>query len=162
MRSSALKFILLVSLALNISVIAAAGYFYYKQSEYWISPFGKKMERNRFIFEELSLSPEHLKEMKARAMQFRSEIDRRQHEITQKRKELITLMRSDTPDIKSINAVISGISGLQGDMQRKIALHILEEKALLDKSQQKKFLDLIENAMTQGRQAGCPSSIAHE
>lgn len=162
MRSNILKFVLLVSLALNMSVIGTAGYFYYKQAGYWTSPFGKKMEKNRFLFEELSLGPEHLKAMKSRAIRFRSEIDRRRHEITQKRKELITLMRSDTPDTNSINAVISGINGMQGDMQKMIALHILEEKALLDKAQQKKFLDLIESAMTQGRQMGCPSSIEHE
>ena len=65
-------------------------------------------------------------------------------------------MRSDTPDANSINSVISEINGMQGEMQRKIALHILEEKALLDTAQQKKFLNLIENAMTQGRQIGCP------
>jgi len=162
MRSSILKFILIVSLSLNLSVIGAAGYFYYKQSGYWISPFGKKMEKNRFLFEELSLRPEQLKEMKSRAIFFRSEIDRRRGEISQKRKDLITLMRSDTPDVNAINAVISGINGTQEEMQRMIAVHILEEKALLDKSQQKKFLDLIENAMTQGRQMGCLSPIEHD
>jgi hypothetical protein len=33
-------------------------------------------------------------------------------------------------------------------MQRVVAMHILDEKATLDKDQQKKFIDLIENAMT--------------
>jgi len=156
MKSNLLKFILVVSLALNISILGTAGYLYYKQAGYWISPFGTKMQKDRFLFEELSLRPEQMKEMKSRAMQFHAEIDRRRHEITQKRKELITFMRSDTPDANSINSVISEINGMQGEMQRKIALHILEEKALLDTAQQKKFLNLIENAMTQGRQIGCP------
>ena len=94
--------------------------------------------------------------MKSRAILFRSEIDRRRGEISQKRKDLITLIRSDTPDVNAINAVISEINGMQREMQRKIAVHILEEKVLLDREQQKTFLDLIENAMTQGRQMGCP------
>jgi hypothetical protein len=33
-------------------------------------------------------------------------------------------------------------------MQRVVAMHILEEKATLDKDQQKKFFDLIKNTMT--------------
>ena len=162
MRSSILKFILIVSLALNISVIGTAGYLYYKQSGYWISPFGKKMEKGRFLFEELSLRPEQLKDMKSRAIPFRAEIDHMRNEITQKRKELIRLMRGDNPDVNAIDIVISEINVMQGEMQRKIAVHILEEKSLLDKAQQKKFLDLIENAMTQGKQPGCPPPIEQE
>ena len=82
--------------------------------------------------------------------------------ISQKRKALITLMRSDTPDVNAINAAISEINEMQEEMQRMIAVHILEEKSLLDKAQQKKFLDLIENAMTQGRQPVCPPPIEHD
>jgi len=156
MKNNLLKFILIISLALNFSVAGTAAYFYYQQSGYWMSPFGKKIKKDRFLFEELSLRPEQLKEMKSRAILFRAEIDGKRHEITQKWKELITLMRSDTPDVNAINAIISQINGIQGEMQRKIAIHILEEKSLLDKAQQKKFLDLIENAMTQGKQMRCP------
>lgn len=162
MRSSILKLILIISLALNISIIGTAGYLYYKQSGYWITPFGGKMAKDRFLFEELSLRPEQMKEMKSRAIRFRSEIDRERYGILQKRKELIALMRADAPDVHSIKNVISVINAIQGEMQRKIALHMLEEKALLDTNQQKKFLDLIENAMTQGRQMECPPSTDHD
>jgi len=162
MRSSILKFILLVSLALNISIIGTAGYLYYKQSAYWTSPFGTKMKKGSFLFEELSLKPDQAKKMKEKAMPFRAEVDKKRIAIAQKRKELISLMRPDNPDVNAINDVISEINEIQGEMQRKIAVHILEEKALLDKVQQKKFLDLIENAMTQGRQTGCLSPIEHD
>jgi Spy/CpxP family protein refolding chaperone len=110
------------------------------------------MQKDRFIFEELSLKPQQLKEMKARAMRFRSEIDRERFAISQKRKELIALIRFDTPDVDAIDAVISEINRMQGEMQRMIVMHMLDMKADLDKEQQKKFLDLIENAMTEGRQ----------
>ncbi|MBI5635292.1 MAG: periplasmic heavy metal sensor [Nitrospirae bacterium] len=162
MRSSIVKFIFIVSLALNISVIGTVGFLYYKQSGYWVTPFGKKIPSGRFLFEELSLRPEQLKEMKARAMQFRSEIDRERREITQKRKELIALMRADTPDVHSIKTIVAGINAMQGEMQTKIAVHMLEEKARLDENQQKQFFDLIENAMTQGRQMECPPSTDHD
>jgi len=147
MKNSILKFALATSLILNISILATAGYLYYKQSDYWVSPFGVKMKKDRFLFEELSLRPEQLKTMKERAINFRAEIDRRRKEIAGKQMIMLNLMRADMPDKKAIDAVISDISGMQKDMQRVVAMHILEEKASLDKNQQKKFFGLIQNAM---------------
>ena len=148
MRNSILKLVLTASLILNISILATAGYMYYKQSDYWVSPFGAKMKKDRFLFEELSLRPEQLKIMKERARGFRAEIDRRRMEITEKRMAMLNLMRADIPDKKAVDTAISDISKMQEDMQRVVAVHILEEKSTLDKDRQKKFLDLIENAMT--------------
>ena len=158
MKNSTLKFLLLISLILNISILGAAGYQYYKKSTYWTSPFGTKIEKGRFLFEELSLRSEQVKAMKKKAIPFREEVDRKRHEIALKRKELINLLRADSPDIKAIDSTISQISRAQEEMQRKVTIHLLEEKALLDKEQQKKFFDLIENAMTEGRQMGCPTT----
>jgi len=147
MRNSILKFALAASLILNISILVTAGYVYYKQSDYWVSPFGVKIKKDRFLFEELSLRQEQLKRMKERAVNFRADIDRRRKEIAEKRMAMLNLMRADIPDKKAIDTVISDISGKQEEMQRVVAIHILEEKATLDKDQQKKFLDLIEDAM---------------
>jgi len=148
MKTSILKLVLAACLILNISILATAGYMYYKQSDSWVSPFGAKMKKDRFLFEELSLRPDQLKTMKERAMDFRSEIDRRRKEITGKRMEMLNLMRADITDKEAIDTAISDISRMQEDMQRVVAMHILEEKANLDKDQQQKFIDLIENAMT--------------
>jgi hypothetical protein len=155
MRNSILKFALAASLILNISILVTAGYMYYKRSDYWVSPFGVKMKKDRFLFEELSLRPDQLKRMKERAMDFRTEIDKRRKEITGKRMEMLNLMRADIPDRRAIDITISDISRMQEEMQRVVAIHILEEKATLDKDQQKKFLDLIENAMTKEGQIRC-------
>lgn len=162
MKGSVSKFILLVSLALNFSIMATAGYLYHRQTGYWISPFGVKMAKNHFLFEELSLSPEQMAAMKARALLFRAEIDRGRLAVTQKRHEIVALMRSESPDVDVINAKIGEINFLQGEMQKKIAAHMLEEKALLGPEQQKKFLDLIEKAMSGGGQLGCLAAAEHE
>jgi hypothetical protein len=122
-----LKFALIASLILNLTVLATVGYVYYQRSGYWVSPFGTTMKRDRFLFEELSLRPEQMKSMKARAMLFRAEIDRRREAIV-----------------------------MQSDMQHGIVDHMLAEKALLEPEQQKKFLDLIERKMVTGGSAGCP------
>jgi len=156
MKNSAIKFLLLVSLILNSSFLGAAGYQYYRKSTSWTSPFGYKMQKGHFLFEDLSLRPDQMKTMRETATRFRTVIDEKRQAIATKRKELIALMRQDNPDRKALASVVSEISGMQEEMQRMIAMHMLDMKAGLDKEQQNKFLDLIDNAMTEGRQMGCP------
>jgi Spy/CpxP family protein refolding chaperone len=155
MKNNLLKFALAASLILNLTVVATAGYRYYAQSRTWVSPFGKVMERDRFMFEELSLKPEQMAAMKKEAGSFRAEIDKRRQEIEAKRKELVALMRHQDPDKKAIDATIKEINGKQEAMQRMIANHMLEIKASLDTDQQRKFLDLIEGTMTRSGSAAC-------
>lgn len=154
--NTVLKFALIASLVLNISFLATVGYLYYKKSSVWISPFGTVMKKDRFLFEELSLSPEQMKTLKEHTIPFRKEIDRRRYEIAQKRKAMLDLLRTDAPAPGAITAVVSEISRMQEEMQHMIVTHMLEIKNSLDKDQQKRFLDLIERSMTGGRQLGCP------
>jgi Spy/CpxP family protein refolding chaperone len=158
MKNSLLKFALAVSLVLNLTVIATVGYRYYAQSRMWVSPFGKVMEKDRFLFEELSLKPEQMAAMKKEAMLFRAEIDKRRLEIDAKRKELVALMRSQSPDKKAIDGTIKEISGKQEEMQRMIVGHMLEIKASLDADQQRKLFDLIERNMVGIGPMACPPS----
>jgi elongation factor P hydroxylase len=156
MKNNLLKFVLAASLILNLSVLATAGYRYYIQPGYWVSPFGKVMEKNRFLFEELNLKPEQMAAMKSKAVTFRAEIDRRRQEIDTKRKELVEFMRDQNPNKKAIDTAIKEISGKQEEMQRMIVGHMLEIKASLDMDQQRKFLDLIERNMAGNGQMSCP------
>ena len=156
MKNSLLKFALAASLILNLTVFTTAGYHYYQQPRTWVSPFGKVMEKNKFIFEELSLKPDQLAEMKSKAMAFRAEIDRRRQVIDARRKELVTLLRDQNPNKKAIDATIKEISGKQEEMQRMIAGHMLEIKSFLDDGQKRKFFDLVERNMTGSGQMSCP------
>jgi len=156
MKNSLLKFTLAASLILNLTVFATAGYHYYQQSRTWVSPFGKVMEKDKFIFEELSLKPDQLAAMKNKAITFRAEIDRRRMEIEARRKELVTLMRDQNPDKKAIDVTIKEINGKQEEMQRMIVGHMLEIKSSLDVEQQRKFLDLIERNMAGSGRMSCP------
>lgn len=158
MNNNILKFSLAVSLVLNLTVVATAGYRYYAQSRAWVSPFGTTMEKDRFLFEELSLKPEQMEAMKNEARAFRREIDRRRREISEKRKELLTLMRRPDPDRKTLNGTIKEISGKQEEMQRMIVGHMLKIRSKLDAERQRKFIDLIERNMVGGGLMGCPPS----
>ncbi len=65
-------------------------------------------------------------------------------------------MRADNPDSQAIEATIIQINSTQEDMQSMVVAHMLEFKSLLDKDQQKRFLDLIEGAMAKRKEALCP------
>jgi Spy/CpxP family protein refolding chaperone len=155
-NNNVLKFALIASLVLNVTVLATAGYRAYQHPAPWVSPMGVVMKPHQFLFEELSLKPEQIKALKEQTIPFRAEIDRRRQEIVAERKKLFMLMRSDEPDRKAVDTAISRISRMQEDMQRRITSHMLEVKASLDQDNQRKFIELIESKMTAGVQAGCP------
>jgi Spy/CpxP family protein refolding chaperone len=155
MKNSLLKFALAASLILNLTVIATAGYHYYQQSRSWVTPLGRVMEKDKFLFEELSLKPEQLAAMKNKAMHFHGEIDKRRQKIEERRKELIALLRVDSADQKAVEAVIRDISSNQERMQKMVVLHMLDIKASLEKNQQQKFFDLIEGTMAKVGSASC-------
>lgn len=148
MRSRFLKILLGVSLAFNISVLCAAGYFYTGKSGYWTSPFGVKIPRDKFLFENLSLRSDQIETMRSQAIRFRAAVDEKRQEIVLKRNDLLCLLRADIPDNNAIQSVIAGISRKQEEVESMVAAHILKEKSALDPGQQKKFLDLIRNAVT--------------
>jgi Spy/CpxP family protein refolding chaperone len=113
------------------------------------------MDRDRSLFDELSLKPEQRDAMNNKAMRFRGEIDKCRREIEGKRKELIAFLRVDNADQRAVDAVFKDINGNQERMQKMVVLHMLEIKASLGKNEQKKFFDLIEGTMNKSGSAAC-------
>jgi Spy/CpxP family protein refolding chaperone len=162
MRNNTLRFVLALSLLLNFSLLATAGYRYYTQSSPKSSPFGMETKNGKFPFEELSLNADQAKSFHSKAMSFHGNLDRMRQEIAAMRKDLVNSMRQDNSDNKTIDAAIASISRKQEEMQKMVTSHMLEMKGLLDKEQQKKFLDLIEKAMAEDRPlAACPPAGHH-
>ncbi len=46
---------------LSLSCRSTAGYFYYTKNDFWVSPFGVKARKDKFLFEELALQPDQIK-----------------------------------------------------------------------------------------------------
>ena len=164
MKDNLLKYILIVSLLLNFSLLGAAAYTHYRQTRFGPPPLvgltGGPARPGHFgpgmFFEELSLKPEQVKLFQQKAALFHGALAKKRQEVDRLRTSLITLMREDIPDNKAIEATITQINKTQEDMQKTVVSHMLEFKSLLDKDQQKKFLNMVEGAMGQGRQAVCP------
>lgn len=156
MKISFLKIALAVSVIFNLSVLSTAGYFHYSKNAFWVSPFGVKTKKDKFLFEELSLQPDQIKRMREKAIPFRAQLDNKRQEVVAKRNDLFTLMRADTTDVQAIKTALSGISNTQAEIEGMVAEHILQVKATLDKNQQQKFLDLIQKNMMQERMVCLP------
>ncbi|MDA8161490.1 MAG: periplasmic heavy metal sensor [Desulfobacteraceae bacterium] len=153
MKNNGLKFLLVVSLALNASFLTAVAYQYHRQSDYWTSPLGNKIKKGHFLLEKLSLRPGQMAAMKEIADRCRDKIDGKREEIAGKRRELIALLRQENPDRKAIADVVSQINGIQEQIQWMVVTHILDMKARLNKERQKQLLDLIERGMAKGNHA---------
>jgi Spy/CpxP family protein refolding chaperone len=159
MKNSLIKYILVVSLLLNFSLLGAAGYNYYHKSHqsrsHLTAPINCDIQGNH-LFTELSLKPEQIKVFQQKAASFHVALGKKREEVEHLRGGLFGFMRADSPDSQAIQGTIIQINRTQEDMQRLVVAHMLEFKALLDKDQQKRFLDLIEGAMTERKKAFCP------
>jgi Spy/CpxP family protein refolding chaperone len=164
MKDNLLKYILVLSLLLNFSLLGAAGYTYYQQNRYRTPPFGYGAP-GRFpvassiqphLFEALSLKAEQRELFEQKAPLFHEALDKKREKVDRLRRSLFDLMRASYPDSKAIEMTIAEINGVQQEMQKLVMAHMLEFKSMLDKGQQKKFFDMIEKAMTRNQEIRCP------
>jgi hypothetical protein len=154
-----IKYILVVSLLMNFSLLGAAGYNYYHKSQQSRSRLTAPVTcgiQGNHLFTELSLKPEQIKIFQEKAASFHGALGRKRQEVARLREGLFGFLRVDNPDSQAIQGAIIQINRTQEDMQRMVVAHMLEFKALLDKDQQQKFLDLIEGAMANRKEALCP------
>jgi Spy/CpxP family protein refolding chaperone len=164
MRNSVLKYILIVSLLLNFSFLGAAGYTYFRHPHYgppfagpaaFQGPLGAEMPTSH-LFDALSLKPEQVKIFQQKATLFHRAVSMKREEVDRLRGALIALMRADRRDDKAIEETIGRINERQKEMQKMVVSHMLEFKSMLGLEQQKKFLDLVANAMGQRGEPACP------
>lgn len=168
MKNNLLKYILIVSLLLNFSLLGAAGYTYYQQSRHRAeAPLGygtlpgrtaphSHGIRGNHLFGELSLKPEQMEVFQQKAISFHGALDKKRQEVDRLRGSLFGFIRAEPLDQEAIETAIAQINSRQHDMQKMVVAHMLEFKSMLDREQQKKFLHLIEGAMAQRRGDMCP------
>lgn len=156
MKSNFLKYILILSLLLNFSLLGAAGYTHYRQSRLHPAEPLSCDHHSNYLFQQLSLKPEQIKLFEQKAVSFHGALNKKRQEVDELRGSLFGFMSADNPDQDSIETAITRINSSQHEMQKMVVAHMLEFKALLDKDQQKKFLGLIEGAMGKRKEMLCP------
>ena len=105
MKANTLKFILVVSLVLNISVFISAGYTYCNSTRYSTLHHSRVNSiRVTVTRSKTQTGPGQLKAFKEKHT-FHADVAQKRHEIFQKRR-LMALIRSENPDKQAIDAKI--------------------------------------------------------
>jgi len=153
MRDRTLKFILVLSLLLNVSMLSAAGYFFYRHHGHWRT-YEMTSGKEGLLLERVSLRPDQIKAIRERSRDFYSLMDRKRSEIIDLRQVLFFLLFTEKPDQKKIDGMIDEINRLQKETQTLVAAHILDEKSVMDDKQREKFYETIEASLERKRPRG--------
>ncbi len=150
MRDRTLKFVLVLSLLLNVSMLSASSYFFYRHRGHWR---GHEMisGREEMLLDKISLRPDQIKTIRENSHGFYSLMDRKKSEIIDLRQVLFFLLFTEKPDQEKINGMIDEINRLQKETQTAVAAHVLEEKSVMDDKQREKFYEMIEASLERKR-----------
>ena len=138
MKSKIMTALLIVSLGLNLGVLAAVGnhWLHRRQFRGGIGAEDRPEERMRKM---LNLTTEQTKAMELDRKEFQKQIDPIRDELQKKRQDLFVLLDTDKVDQGKVDKLINDLSALQIKMERTVIGHLLEVKKNLTLEQQEKF-----------------------
>lgn len=148
MKTRTLKLILLVSVIFNVTIIAAAGFFYFRDS--WCAV--QRQGRGADLARKLDLTKEQEASMKEADARFRKEAREMRAGLLKHREVLLGLIGEDSPDRASIESTLKEMSALQGRIEAAAVEHMIEEKSLLTPEQREKYLKLLEKRFERGKE----------
>jgi protein CpxP len=148
MKTKTLKLILLVSVVFNVTIIAAAGFFYFRDS--WCAI--QKQGRGAGLAQKLDLTKEQEASMKEADARFRKDAREMRAGLLKHREALLGLIREEAPDRASIDSELREMNALQGKIEAAAVEHMLEEKSLLTPEQREKYLRLLEKRFERGKE----------
>lgn len=151
MGSRFLKPVLFISLLLNVTILGAAGFFYLRECG---TSLGKAEKRHEAVSEKLKLTPEQKALFKEENEKFRASILAAHGELAEKRRRIFRLIKEAEPDTAAINDSLAEIGKVQGRIEAQAIEHMLKEKAVLDRGQQERYLELLEKRMEKRMKEG--------
>lgn len=156
MKTKTLKLILLVSVVFNFTIIAAAGYFFFRDSFCAVKDrpavSDRAEKRSAALAEKLDLTPEQRAAMKEADASFRKEVGAARAELVKKRGHLLSLIKAEKADKAAIDAALGEIAALQGEIEAAAVEHMLAEKAILTPQQREEYLRLLEKRFERGKE----------
>lgn len=136
MRRSWLTYALVVSLSLNLGVIAAAGY-------HLLGPDGVAGSRGGDLAAHLKLDSRQSRRWQQIEQSFVRELDAGWREIAQHRENMIREVFSDKPDRARIEAERARIAELQSVQQQRVIDQFLRERDILTSEQRRVLVDVL-------------------
>ena len=157
MNKKGLMIILVLSLAINASVLGTMGYHYY-WNFFGTPPAPCPLSpAHQHLYEQLGLSTPQLAQMEPIAAKFHERLANMGATMKGKNERLVELLGQKDVDQSQVEGLRKEIAGIQDEIQKEVIAHILESKTILDPKQQERFFDLIrqslagENQLNQNR-----------
>jgi len=150
MRSKWLLFVLVLSLAINASVLATMGYHYYRSASLSPSAPCPISPGDSHLYQSLGLSDTQLSKMEPLARSFHGRLAELGAVMERKKELLIDLLRKESNPV-SIENLRKEMAGIQDEIQKEVIMHIMESKKILDPNQQQRFFDLMRQSMTRAK-----------
>ncbi len=151
MKRKVFIFILFLSLAINASVLATAGFRYFREASQakdapcFLSP------SHQHLYQHLGLSAPQLTQIDPLAQKFHERLGKLEAGMKGKNERLIELLGQKEIDPVQIEGLRKEIAGIQDEIQREVIAHILEFKKILDAQQQARFFVLMSQGMPAGQ-----------
>ena len=150
MRSRWLTVVLVLSLAINVGVLASMGYHYYRNTCLTSSAPCPLSPGDSHLYQSLGLSDAQLSKMEPLARKFHGRLSELGAAMGGKREHLVDLLAKDA-DPAGIENLRREMANIQDEIQREVISHIMETKKILDAKQQQRLYVLIKESMASGR-----------
>ena len=147
MKKNLLILGLVFSVAINAAVLTKIGHHWLGKDKGEKHHCEGKHSSMSYLHKELALSEKQTGQINVLKERFRSNAKPVRAALRTKRKQLVQLLMASEPDRSKIDAVISEINSLQGELQKRVVDHLLAQKEILTAEQQEKFLFIIRDRL---------------
>jgi Spy/CpxP family protein refolding chaperone len=151
MKGKSLIFVLILSLAINASILGTMGYHYYREASSAKDAPCPLSPAHQHLYQQLGLSTPQLAKMEPLAQKFHERLGHLETAIKGKNERLVELLGQREVDPGQVEGLRREIAGIQDEIQKEVIAHILETKRILDQKQQKQFFVLMSQSMATGQ-----------
>jgi Spy/CpxP family protein refolding chaperone len=152
MRGKGLFFVLILSLAVNASILGGMGYNYYRDASLAKEAPCPLSPSHQHLYQELGLSAPQLAQMEPLAQKFHGRLAELESGMKGRNERLVELLEQKDVNQGQIEELQKETAGIQDQIQMEVIAHILETKKILDSKQQKQFFALMSKSMTGEKQ----------
>ena len=150
MKGKSLLFVLILSLAINASILGTMGYHYYRDASLAKDAPCPLSPAHQHLYQQLGLSTPQLAQMEPLAQKFHERLGQLETAMKGKNERLVELLGQKVVDPVQVEGLRKEIAGIQDEIQKEVIAHILETKRILDAKQKKQFFALMSKSMATG------------
>lgn len=148
------KWLLAISLSLNVGMLAAVGFNAVRSAQ----DAGEAGAQHLNLQDHLKLTAEQRQRWQQIEQDFLKDLSANWREIRSHRETLVRQIFSTTPDRVAIDAQQATIAALQDAQQRRVIAQLLAERELLDAHQRAALMDLL---LTRYKQEATEEELLH-